>query len=272
MTSLETLNSQHSRDRYLAIWQGFDRDLTAAGIQSYVAERRDGGYAPATVNLHLAALKHLARQKAPAEEVQKIEAIKGVPQRGTRMGTWLSLEQVSILLEQLPGETIAGLRDRCILALLTGGALRRSELASLTCGHVQTLNGRCVLLDLVGKGRRVRTVPLPSWAAAPLYEWLSATKITTGPVIRRVYQGLVMEDALSADHMHEIVKAAGRRIGVPQLAPHDLRRTAAALSHKGGAKMTGIQAMLGHSNIQTTSKYLSAVDVLADPAGDYIKL
>lgn len=272
MVSLETLNSPASRDRYLAIWQGFDRDLTAAGIQSYVAERRDGGFAPSTVNLHLAALKHLARQRAPVEELPKIEAIKSIPVRGVRMGTWLSTEQVSALLARHPGDQLAETRDRCILALLTGAALRRAELASLTCGHVQTLNGRCVLLDLVGKGGRVRTVPLPSWATAPLYEWLDAAGIKTGPVLRRVWHGKVSEEGLTADHIHAIVKAAGRRIGVPQLAPHDLRRTAAALSHKGGAKMTGIQALLGHSNIQTTSRYLSAVDVLADPAGDYIKL
>lgn len=271
-TNTETLNSPESQRRYRSVWNAFDRDLTAAGIQTYVAELRDGGYASATVNLHLAALKHLARQKAPVEELPRIEAIKSIPQRGTRMGTWLSLEQVSALLERHPGDQLLEIRNRALLAMLCGAALRRAELVSLKCSHLQTLDGRLCISDIEGKGRRIRTVPLNSWTAEHLQEWLEAAGIREGMVWRRTYRRVVMEEALSADHVHEIVRAAGRRIGMPKLAPHDLRRTAAALSHKGGAKMQGIQAMLGHQNIQTTSVYLSQVDILKDPAGDYIKL
>lgn len=271
-TSLETLNSPNSRERYRAIWQGFDRDLTAAGIQSYVAERRDGGYAPSTVNLHLAALKHLARQRAPVEELPRIEAIKSLPIRGVRMGTWLSTEQVTALLERHPGDQLAETRDRCILALLVGAALRRAELASLTCAHVQTLNGRCVLLDLVGKGRRVRTVPLPSWASTPLYEWLQAASVTSGPVLRRVQCRRVSEEGLTADHLHAIVKAAGRRIGVPTLAPHDLRRTFAQLARRGNAPLEQIKETLGHSSLLNTERYLGGKLDLENPACDAIKL
>jgi len=188
------------------------------------------------------------------------------------MGTWLSPEQVSALLDRRPDEALIDIRNRALLAMLCGAALRRAELVSLDCTHLQTLRGRLCITDLEGKGRRVRSMALNPWTAAHLEEWLAAASIRQGPVWRRTYQGHVMEEALSADHVHAIVKAAGARIGVPRLAPHDLRRTAAALSHLGGAKMQGVQAFLGHVNIQTTSRYLSAIDVLADPAGDYIKL
>ena len=269
-TSLETLNAKRSREAYAAIWRNYDRELTAAGIQTYVAERRDGGYAPATVNLHLAALKHLARQNAPAAEMMAIEAIRSLPVRGVKMGTWLSLEQLGNLLE--PGPGLAGARDRCLLALLTGAALRRSELASLQVAHVQTLDGRTVLLDLIGKGRRVRTVPLPSWAILALHEWLQAAAISTGPVLRRVWKEKASAEGLTADHIHAIVKAAGQRIGVPQLAPHDLRRTFARLALKGKADLVQIQLTLGHSSIAVTDRYLKSTVDLANPACDAIKL
>ena len=54
-----------------------------------------------------------------------------------------------------------GKRDRAILAVLLGCALRRSELAALACGHIQQREGRWVFVDLLGKGKRVRTVPIP---------------------------------------------------------------------------------------------------------------
>jgi integrase len=48
-----------------------------------------------------------------------------------------------------------------ILAVLLGCALRRSEFAALECGHIQQRDGRWVFIDLVGKGKRIRTVPVP---------------------------------------------------------------------------------------------------------------
>jgi integrase len=269
--SLATLNAKNSRERYAAIWRNFDRDLTAEGIRSYIVEKRDGGYAPATVNLHLAALKFLARESAAAEELPGIEAIKSLPVRGVRMGTWLSLEQVTRLLDYgIPNLTAA--RDRCLLALLTGCALRRSEVASLQIGHVQTLDGRVVLLDLVGKGRRVRTVPVPSWANSALNSWLQAAGLSKGPVLRRVWKGQVGEEGLTPDHIHAIVKRAGERIGVPQLAPHDLRRTFARLALKGKAQLSQIQLTLGHSSVAITDRYLNSTVDLENPACDAIKL
>jgi site-specific recombinase XerC len=50
-----------------------------------------------------------------------------------------------------------GKRDRAILTVLLGCALRRSELAALECGHILQRDDRWVFVDLVGKGKRIRT-------------------------------------------------------------------------------------------------------------------
>jgi integrase len=75
-----------------------------------------------------------------------------------------------------------GKRDRAILAVLLGCALRRSELAALECGHIQQRDGRWVLVDLVGKGKRIRTVPIPPFVKVAIDAWTAAGLIR-GPII-----------------------------------------------------------------------------------------
>lgn len=161
------------------------------------------------------------------------------------------------------------LRDRCLLALLLGGALRREEAASLTVEHIAVREGRTCIVDLVGKRRRVRTVPLPEWAAAMVREWVAV--VVTGPLLRQVSRDGAIGERLSPAGVWWVVRQYAERLGV-KLAPHDLRRTAATLAYKGGARVRSVQAMLGHSSVATTEMYLSSVDLLEDPAGDHMGL
>jgi site-specific recombinase XerC len=54
-------------------------------------------------------------------------------------------------------------RDYAMLAMLLGRGLRRSELVGLEIGDVQTRQGHWDIVDLIGKGGHIRTVPIPLW-------------------------------------------------------------------------------------------------------------
>src|SRR3954447_18557356 len=60
-------------------------------------------------------------------------------------------------------ETLKGKRDRAILAILLGCGLRRRELADLEFTHLQQREEHWAIVDLVGKGGHIRTVPVPEW-------------------------------------------------------------------------------------------------------------
>ncbi len=109
-----------------------------------------------------------------------------------------------------------------------------------------------MIVDLVGKHGRIRTVPMPSWAKAALDEWTQAVGISQGRVLRAINKGgRISHDSMRAQSVFETVVEYGQRIGV-KITPHDLRRTFAKLAHQGRAALEQIQLSLGHASIQTT--------------------
>ena len=60
--------------------------------------------------------------------------------------------------------------------------------------------------------------------------------------------------------------------GLPDIAPHDLRRTTAKLCRAAGGELEQIQLLLGHSSVQTTERYLGTKQDLANAPNDGIKL
>jgi transposase-like protein len=144
--------------------------------------------------------------------------------------------------------TRLGIRDRAILALLVACGLRRDELARLEVRHLQLRDERWVLLDLQGKGRRVRTVPVPLWVKRLLDRWLDESGIREGPLFRTLRKGGRLDPEakpVSEDLIYTLVRKAGAAIGHPELTPHDLRRTCAKLCRKAGGDLEQIQLLLG---------------------------
>jgi len=157
--------------------------------------------------------------------------------------------------------------------LLVGCGLRRTEAAGLQTNHIQQRDGRWVLIDLVGKGNKTRTVPMPAWAKAAIDVWAEAAGISSGYVFRAMnrHQRIVGESMTPQAVRDVVVDYAGRR-GFTSIAPHDLRRTFAKLAHKGGAGLDQIQLSLGHSSIQTTERYLGVEQDLTDAPCDHLGL
>ena len=67
-----------------------------------------------------------------------------------------------------------------------------------------------------------------------------------------------------------MVKGAARRIGIANLAPHDLRRSCARLCHLAGGELEQIQFLLGHVSVQTTERYLGCKQELRNAVNDGI--
>jgi integrase len=195
-------------------------------------------------------------------------------QKGTRLGNWLTREQAKELLAVPDRSTLKGKRDYVILALLVGcAALRRNELAELDVETIQQREGRWVLADLEGKGRRIRTVAIPIWVKQGINAWMTAAGIEDGRLLRSVSKsGKVNRDTLSDWAVWSVVEQSSKQIGIEHFGAHDLRRTCAKLCRKAGGELEQIQLLLGHASIQTTERYLGTEQALAHAVNDAIGL
>ncbi len=234
--------------------------------------------APATINVRLAAIRRLAYEAADngllsPELVAGIRRVHGAKQLGQRVGNWLSNEESTALLAKTSADNLRSKRDSAILALLLGCGLRRSELAGLEMDQIQQREQRWVIVDLVGKGRRIRTVPMPAWVKAYVDEWIAAAKIGGGKILRPIRKnGSIWGRRLTQNVIWYTVRLCANRAGIGKLAPHDLRRSCARLCHNAGGELEQIQFLLGHSSVQTTERYIGCKQSLGKAVNDRIHL
>jgi site-specific recombinase XerD len=282
LDSIENAGTRRHYQRALGaflLWtaeQGYS--FNRAGVQAFRAELSQQGLAPPSINLQLSAIRKLAQEAANVglldpHTAAGVIAVRNIRQQGSLAGNWLILPQAQALILAPDPTTGKGVRDRAILALLLGCGLRRMEAAHLTFDKIQRRDGRWAIVDLRGKRNRIRTVAMPAWVKEAIDHWAAAARISTGPVLRAMdaQSRLLHENPMSGQAILDVARLYGRKIGV-DLKAHDLRRTCAKLSRRGGAALEQIQIMLGHSSVQTTERYLGTKQDLERAPNDGIDL
>jgi site-specific recombinase XerD len=252
-------------------------ELSKATIQGYCAKLQALGLSAQNINQRLSAIKKLASEASDngvlnSQIATGISRVKGIRREGHRTGNWLTREQAQTFLESPDTSTLKGVRDRALLAVLIGCGLRRKEASQLTVEHIQQRDGRWVIVDLVGKRNKIRSVPMPAWAKKAVDQWTTAAGIDSGMVFRPINKGGHLSgDSMTDQAIRNVVTEYGVALGF-DVAPHDLRRTFAKLAHKGGSGLDQIQLSLGHGSIQTTERYLGVEQDLSSAPCDHLGL
>jgi integrase len=235
-------------------------------------------YASSTINLRLAAVRRLAYEAADcgllsADLAAEIRRVKGARRLGVPVGNWLTAEQGKRLLLTADSASLRGKRDYATLAILLGCGLRRAELTALRVEDIQQREEHWVIVDLVGKGGHIRTIPVPDWVKAGIDSWMHASGITTGTLLRSINKtGRIWGTGFSPKVIWGVVKEKAKSCEIPSLAPHDLRRTCARLCHQAGGELEQIQFLLGHVSVQTTERYLGCKQRFRNAVNDCIGL
>jgi integrase len=278
---LDSVSSPHSRRNYAKALDHLftfcaSRPLSRALLMEWRASMEV--LSPSTVNVRLSAVRKMVGEARRnnmigSEEAASLTDLPNIRQQGTRLGNWLTREQAKELLAVPDRSTLKGKRDYAILALLVGCALRRHELANLYIEEIQMRENRWVIVDLRGKGGRVRTVAIPMWVKQAIDVWLTAAGIGEGKLLRPVLKsGKVLGESLSDWAVWSVVEQSAKEIGIERFGAHDLRRICAKLCRKNGGDLEQIKFLLGHSSIQTTERYLGSEQEIAIAVNDNLGL
>lgn len=195
--------------------------------QAIIKDGRKEGLAPATINRQLAILRRIGNLafKWGWTDTPYGQRISMLPGERTRE-VFLTADQVRALLEHCSPEVADVVR----LATLTG--LRRGEIMRLTPANIVAGS---IILDSNTKSGKPRVVPLPPQAAL-----IVANRLPWQVTVWEVRNGF------------ERARVAA---GMPHVHLHDLRHTYASWLVQGGASLTAVRDLLGHSSLAVTSKY-----------------
>ena len=244
--------------RGVALSDARTADLQAYQTHVHSMRKKDGApYSVADQTHRLSAVKTLFRflfQRGyvlhdPSGPLQYPRREQRLP-RGV-----LSRQEARKLVESPDTTSPLGLRDRAILETFYGTGIRAGELAKLKCTDVDTEDK--VLRVVLGKGSKDRNVPLTRAAAEAIEAWLLHGRLRVPGAARSAWLFLALRGGrLYASLLNDVVQAAARQAGIEKhVTCHALRHSVATHLLKGGADIRHIQALLGHSSLQSTERY-----------------
>jgi integrase/recombinase XerC len=286
--------SEETRRKYSATLDDFRRTVraTMAGYDLFTAPTTDlatlaqaWGFstptvrtkrkpAPATVALRLACVSSFylyCRRMGYTKADNPIERVERQKVETYAAAQPLAAETVAQAMAAIETHTTIGRRDKALLAVALSTGRRLSEVAQLLLSDIDDADRRSLVVTFRrAKGGKIMMDRLPTPVSALLCTviadrqrdgagdgdpvWIS----TSGPLEMR---GSMLS-------IRGIERIAAKRLGVSTF--HSTRHTFAHAMEDAGAKVSDIQARLGHSNIATTGRYLAALRSAENPFGDRV--
>lgn len=260
--------------------------LTVGNLKSWLGQLKARNLGKQSLGQAKAAIVFVAQTMADAGENDRdydiARALSGVKlpkaETGQNPGHWLTPRQISTMLNaERPAKRqhgsipVTACRNRAILLLLAVCGLRRAEVIASQWQDL-SFEGGHNLLRVHGKGQKLRVVKLPELVAGAINAWHGRCNYPeTGPIFVQIgHRGQVTATPLGDYSVRNVVCEAARQVGLPDVSPHDLRRSFARNAHDAGASFEQIRQTLGHSNLAVTERYVNSVLDLNATAQDII--
>jgi integrase/recombinase XerD len=215
---------------------------TPEDLRAYQLNQREAGVQPPTINSTVAALRFFFTTTCNQPEMARHLRIVKQPQK---LPVVLTGEEVLLLLEAARGP-----RDKAALAVAYGSGLRLSEIANLKVSDIDSK--RMVLRVEQGKGKEDRNGLLSPRLLEVLREWWLIGQPTTW-----LFPGRDPLLPISTKQIYRAVCDTAAAVGIKKrVSPHTLRHSFATHLLEQGVDIRLIQVALGHSKIDTTTRYV----------------
>jgi integrase/recombinase XerD len=253
--------------------ESYSTDL--AGYGDFLEKNRISNMADADTTVILAWMIHLSKKGLSSKSrARHLITIRGfykylisenhlsknpvkdvdIPKIGQSLPKIMSIQEVEALLAVGNPAKPREVRNIAMMEIMYGAGLRVSELIFL---KIQDLSLEAGLLRVMGKGSKERIVPIGTKAKSTTKEWIE----TARPIILKKIPSQYLFVARAGKPMTrqafwKIIKKNGILAGISKnITPHTLRHSFATHLLEGGADLSSVQTMLGHSDISTTQIY-----------------
>ena len=232
-------------------------------LNRYQTEQKKG-LSVTTQAFHLVALrgflKYLAKRQIKSLDPVLVE----LPRTHRPQVTFLHVDEIDRILEEIPMDNETGLRDRAIFELLFSTGLRVSELIALNRDSVN-LQKREFMVR--GKGQKDRPVFVTQSAADAVQDYLDERRDSLPALFLNNSRNQPAAGTsgdyrrLTPRSIERIINKYVRAAGITKkVTPHTLRHSFATDLLMNGADLRSVQSLLGHSNISTTQIYTHVTD------------
>ena len=203
--------------------------------------------------------KHLQQEYGYADPTLEISPKKSA----RRLPKALTIAQIVSMIDAAlrDGQPIT-VRDQAMLELLYSSGARVSELIGINLNDLSTIetdDGIITTLKLRGKGSKERIVPLGSFAAKAIENYLVRVRPDLAAKSSKTTSALFLNSRgsrISRQHAWQMVLDAAEAAGVTEhVSPHVFRHSYATHLLDGGADIRVVQELLGHASVTTTQIY-----------------
>ena len=239
---------------FLKITKKNIKEIDGEDIKKYLHSLNSSNFSTATVarktsSLRMFFLFHLGEGLIDQTPMDNIEA----PKRAKRLPNFLSMDEVTQLIESVNGNFKYSIRDKAILELLYGCGLRVSELLNLRKEDIFLKED---FIRVKGKGSKERIIPLGSKAKEALIAYIT----TLRPALDKKSSAFLFltrrGNKISRMGLWKRFRQYLLKSGITKsCTPHTLRHSFATHLLERGATLRTVQLLLGHSDISTTQIY-----------------
>ena len=254
-----SINTVSSYSRDLSKLSAYLKDI---GVSSYkdIDENTCSGWIgdlyqlknnPRSIHRHLSAAKGFFKflKKNSLVSSSPFELVTA-PKTASYLPEVLSPEDVELLLSFKP-ENILEIRDLALIELMYSSGLRVSEVAGIDLSDFEE---EMSFLRILGKGSKVRLVPVGRYAIAAIKNWIDERINFSNPNMPALFINL-KGGRLSVRSIQMRLARMSTKQGLPKVNPHMLRHSFATHMLESSGDLRTIQELLGHSSLSTTQIY-----------------
>jgi len=220
-------------------------------LRNFTVHLLEEGSSPSTVNRKISALKSYYKYLLKTGKIDINPTLKLTARKTPKkLPLFVKEQNINNALNSnnyFPNDE-TGTRDKLIVELFYVTGIRKSELIDLKVASLNKANSN---ISVLGKGNKIRLIPVIPKISNALYTYINAKEVQSSYIFTTI-KGKKLYPKLVYNIVHKFLSQITT---IPKKSPHILRHTFATHLSNNGAELNAIKELLGHASLAATQVY-----------------